>query len=518
VEIQQATPARLTPLASPAVVSGAQATFYELTVENLSGEDWTLGGPHPLHLSYHWLSERGDPVIYDGVRSPLPGLVPTGGSCRARLRVHPPALPGRYILAIDLVREGVSWFGLDCRFSVELTPVTQPRAVLINRNCVARDAIGNNIVRKLRLLRKWGYAPLLLVHDFDRRLPIDEQALMVEVDLDRMLDPPPDILWAAQHFWHAGLYIFDYPEYYPLVDLIRMTPGGTVIFDYHGVTPPELWSSALSRENLELGVRNLRLADYADLAIAHSDYTRQELIATGVIAPERVAVMPYAVSFDAFHPAIDKSYAPPNALHPPVPAPQYESGNHYSPSPTVGEGAGRWGTVPPGDGPILLYVGRMAGNKRIDTLIRMAALVQKRYPNVRLLLVGDDQSPAYAEVVGAAHELIDALGLANNVAFTGQAPDEELVALYQSADVFVTASLHEGFCIPAIEAMACGVPIVAAAAAALPSTVGDAGLLFEPENAEMCAAQVIALLDSKSGRGHEEGQAHPTNPTYIEGF
>jgi glycosyltransferase involved in cell wall biosynthesis len=145
----------------------------------------------------------------------------------------------------------------------------------------------------------------------------------------------------------------------------------------------------------------------------------------------------------------------------------------------------------------------MASNKRIDTLIRMSALVKEYYPDVRLLLVGDCESLAYQEVVAEARRLIAALGLADNVIFTGPKGHDELPAFYNACDVYVTSSLHEGFCIPVVEAMACRKPVVAAAATALPSTIGDAGLLFDPEDVQMFAAHVLELLDNRnSGRGN----------------
>jgi glycosyltransferase involved in cell wall biosynthesis len=277
--------------------------------------------------------------------------------------------------------------------------------------------------------------------------------------------------WAATHFWNADLYIFDYPEYYPLLETIRMVPQGTVIFDYHSVTPPHLWRSQHSRANVERGVEEVRLVAFADYAIAHSEYTRSELLATGLIAPERVSVVPYAVPTDRFHPE----------ARPPAP-------------PELKDGAG----------PVLLYVGRMAGNKRVDLLVQMAARVKPRYPRLRLLLVGDDQAPPYKEVVAEARRLIEQHGLQENVIFTGPRRHAELPAYYHACDIYVTGSEHEGFCIPVVEAMACGKPVVAAAATALPWTVGDAGLLFEPGDAGQFAAQVLAILDSKYGSDMRE--------------
>ena len=379
-------------------------------------------------------------------------------------RVHPPPAPGRYTLAIYVLREGVDWFDPPLKLEVDCLPVTQRRVLLVNNICLAHDAVGNNAVLKLRLLQKSGFAPLLLTGYIDKRWPLDEQALMIEVDNAQILDPPPDLQWVADHFSQASLYLFDYPVYYPLVELIRIASNGPVIFDYHGVTPPDLWASQVDRSTVELGVENLRLVAYADYAIAHSDYTCQELLATGLIEPERVRVVPYAVPDDFFYPGDQPPQEPP---------------------------------LPAGGGAILLYVGRMAGNKRIDVLIRMVALVKEHYPDVRLLLVGDDTSLPYQQVVDAARQLIVELGLQDNVIFTGPRNHTELPFYYNACDVYVTSSLHEGFCVPVVEAMASGKPVVASAATALPWTIGDAGLLFEPGDLEAFAAHVLELLRSK---------------------
>jgi glycosyltransferase involved in cell wall biosynthesis len=111
-----------------------------------------------------------------------------------------------------------------------------------------------------------------------------------------------------------------------------------------------------------------------------------------------------------------------------------------------------------------------------------------------LLLVGDDRSLLYAPVVARARALASELGVADGVIFAGQVPDEELPAHYHLADVFVTASIHEGFCIPVVEAMACGVPVVAAHTTALPETIGTAGLTFRSEDPADLAAKVLETL------------------------
>src|SRR5207253_8387345 len=87
------------------------------------------------------------------------------------------------------------------------------------------------------------------------------------------------------------------------------------------------------------------------------------------------------------------------------------------------------------------------------------------------------------------------VGLADMLHLLGQVDDQRLRDAYHAGDVFVMRSRHEGFCIPVIEALACGLPVVAARAAALPETVAAAGLTFAPDDPEDLARQVSRVLD-----------------------
>jgi glycosyltransferase involved in cell wall biosynthesis len=83
----------------------------------------------------------------------------------------------------------------------------------------------------------------------------------------------------------------------------------------------------------------------------------------------------------------------------------------------------------------------------------------------------------------------------------GYVPDGDLPALYAGARAFVMPSRYEGFGLPCLEAMACGVPVVAARAGALPETVGDAGLLVDPHDPEQFADGLLALVHDEELRG-----------------
>jgi len=90
--------------------------------------------------------------------------------------------------------------------------------------------------------------------------------------------------------------------------------------------------------------------------------------------------------------------------------------------------------------------------------------------------------------------------LEQNVIFTGFVPDGELPYIYNGADLFVYLSLFEGFGIPPLEAMVCGVPVICSDATSLPEVVGDAGILVNPMDQEGVEKAILNVLGSPSLR------------------
>lgn len=76
------------------------------TVENVGAATWR----EDVFASYHWLDERGNPIVWDGLRTPLPARVPPGGRAEVEIGVRGPIPPGRYRLGLDLVAEHRAWF------------------------------------------------------------------------------------------------------------------------------------------------------------------------------------------------------------------------------------------------------------------------------------------------------------------------------------------------------------------------------------------------------------------------
>lgn len=143
----------------------------------------------------------------------------------------------------------------------------------------------------------------------------------------------------------------------------------------------------------------------------------------------------------------------------------------------------------PRDANRILFVGRLTTEKHIDVLVKAVARLDPALKTT-LDLVGNGDQRKNLE------ELCRALGLADRVAFHGHTSEEDLRALYSRASVFAIASIAELQSIATMEAMASGLPIVAADAVALPHLVhdGENGYLFEPGNVEQLAARLTDVL------------------------
>jgi len=140
----------------------------------------------------------------------------------------------------------------------------------------------------------------------------------------------------------------------------------------------------------------------------------------------------------------------------------------------------------------LLFVGRIIPNKRIDDLIRSFAFYQRHIdPKSRLLLVGDYRG--HERYHRRLLELIEALRV-KNVVLTGHVSQDDLLAYYEAADVFVCLSEHEGYCVPLVEAMNAGVPVIAYAAGAVEETLDGGGVLLREKPPELVAELAHALV------------------------
>jgi glycosyltransferase involved in cell wall biosynthesis len=149
--------------------------------------------------------------------------------------------------------------------------------------------------------------------------------------------------------------------------------------------------------------------------------------------------------------------------------------------------------------PSIVSVGRIVPNKRIDDVLRAFALYRAhRSPDATLTLVGSDGG--FEGYRRALEDLVPRIG-AGGIRFAGRVPDAERDAIYARADAYLCMSQHEGFCAPLIEALARGVPVVARRAAAVPETLGGAGLLVdEPDLLPLAAEALHEVVASEATR------------------
>jgi glycosyltransferase involved in cell wall biosynthesis len=226
----------------------------------------------------------------------------------------------------------------------------------------------------------------------------------------------------------------------------------------HNVTPPHLlapWAPEAARETL-WGCRQLvDLAGRAMVGIGVSEYNADDLRQAGY---RRVAVAPLV---------LDTSRWPEGPPAEPAGAPRSD--------------------------PEVLFVGRVAPNKaHLELVTALAVLRRTSMPAARLCLVGSVEAvPSY---VAAVRGLVADLGLTSAVTLTGSLDDAGLADAYRGAAAFCCLSVHEGVGVPLLEAMHAGVPVVALAEAAIPETVGRAGLLLPDSSPATVATALHRVL------------------------
>jgi L-malate glycosyltransferase len=239
-----------------------------------------------------------------------------------------------------------------------------------------------------------------------------------------------------------------------------------LVVNYHNVTPAHLyaqWDNGMARHQVRAQFELRQLAPRTALAIAVSSFNEAELREAG-----------YA------HTAV----VPPAAMALAGAA----GGTEDRGSPRLAAGSGaRW-----------ISVGRLAPNKGIEFAV-MALLVTRQHHDqaATLRVVGRPVVPPYTT---ALRRFVDEMGLHDAVTFAGTLSDAGLAAAMEESDVLVMASQHEGFGVPAIEAMAHRLPVVANRAGALPETVGDAGLLVDTTDPWALARAISRVLGDRALR------------------
>ena len=248
----------------------------------------------------------------------------------------------------------------------------------------------------------------------------------------------------------------------PVADFVAARDEPLIV-DYHNITPAPFfarWEPAVAGALMK-GRRQLaELEARAELGIADSAYNARELTELGY---DRTSVVPILLDIATVDAA-------------PADAATLERAHAAR-----ADGGADW-----------LFVGRLAPNKAQHDVVKAFAAYRRLYDDrARLHLVGGSSSHQYETALAA---FVDALGLAGAIDITGPVSAGALTAYYETADVFVVASDHEGFCVPLLEAMHHKVPVVAYAATAVPETLADAGLLLDAKDPYTIATAVHRVL------------------------
>lgn len=142
-----------------------------------------------------------------------------------------------------------------------------------------------------------------------------------------------------------------------------------------------------------------------------------------------------------------------------------------------------------------LSVGTLEPRKNLTFLLRVIAKLRQKQPEIKLVIAG-----RHGWGTETFMETLRALELAEVVYLLGAVDDEDLPALYQMADVFVFPSLHEGFGLPIVEAMAAGAPVIASNTTSIPEAAGDAAILLSPTDEKAWIQALDEVLNSEELR------------------
>ena len=157
-----------------------------------------------------------------------------------------------------------------------------------------------------------------------------------------------------------------------------------------------------------------------------------------------------------------------------------------------------------------MYVGGMNRHKNVLGLLEALPAVVARRPQTHLAIVGSISGKGFWDNVGELQAFVGAHPpLAERVHFTGYLSDADLVELLNGSAALVFPSLWEGFGLPAIEALSCGVPVLASDRGSLPEVVGDCGLFFDPLDRGSIEACLLQFLEDPALRRRLAARTFP---------
>ncbi len=265
--------------------------------------------------------------------------------------------------------------------------------------------------------------------------------------------------------WTGRVDLFHAPDFV-LPPTRPQTRTLVTIYDLSFVRLPDITMTGMTRYLNRWVPHSVRQANHV---IAISESTRQDLIELYHTPPAKISVL---------YPGLTPQFKPSSPQNAPA---AIET--------TLRQTYGL------GQSPFILSVGTVQPRKNYQRLIQAFAELVDEPSELLLVIVGG--AGWQAEPI---YQTVEQLGLSQRVRFLGYVSDAELSQLYRMAQVFAYPSLYEGFGLPALEALACGTPVVAANTTALPEVVGQAGLLVDPLDVAALRDALQRLLTDESLR------------------
>ncbi len=298
------------------------------------------------------------------------------------------------------------------------------------------DAVGQHTLAVHQLLQDMGYKALI----FAEKSFKNSQIKVINFQKHTRYKPPDLVLYQVSTGSPVGEYL--------------ATRSEPLILNYHNITPSEFfdpWVPQIAYVLEQARQQLALLSKKAYAGIADSEFNAKDLYELGI---SNVSVVPVIFA------DIVRSNTSAQTQN---------------------------------DSPTLLFVGRLAPNKRLECIIAALALLRSKWKQARLVIVG---IAVPTEYLAALQHLVTKLGLDTCVEFVGTVSASVRDSFYAEASVYVSASTHEGFCVPVVEAMRAGLPVVAHNSTVLPETVQDASLLVDSEDPLSLAKAIDIVLSN----------------------
>ncbi len=322
-----------------------------------------------------------------------------------------------------------------------------------------------NLVKNLLMLDQENLFYLFIaknqpIDDFIKQLPSTDHITII-----RLQRPTRNIFLWDQLLWYPLLRKKRIDVFHSLVYGIPLLCPCKKVFTIHDLTPL-VFSEFFEKFRHKVVFRfNFFTGKYADRVITSSQNSKHDLIHYLKIPEQNIAMILDGVA---------KQY---RVLQDKKSIAQLKKRYHIS-------------------GKYLLYVGGFDKNKNLVTLVKaFHSLLQENIlkEDIFLVFVG-----SLSQATVPLREFTQTCGIEDRVIFTGFVPEEDLIGLYNAAEVFVYPSLYEGFGLPPLEAMACGTPVISSNAASLPEVVGDAAIQIDPySDEELCHAIIEVLTNHR---------------------